>query len=123
MRYFAVLLFSLGVGGVVYALSMRASEDEPITVGFEPDEVAAPPAPPAPPGPQPNAVAADTAPQPDPGYAYLQVLVTRGPSWRERVQGLVGVMVLMVIGMALVAASIYVAGSLIDRTIQNFLGQ
>ena len=120
MRYFAVLLFSLGVGGVVYALSMRASEDEPITVGFEPDEAAAP-APPR--APRADGAAAGTAPQPDPGYAYLQVLVTRGPSWRERIQGLVGVMVLIVIGMALVAASIYAAGSVIDRTIQKFLGQ
>ena len=121
MRYFAVLLFSLGVGGVVYALSMRASEEEPITVGFEPDELAAPPTPPTALAPAIGETA-DTAPQPEPGYAYLQVLVTRGPSWRERLQGLVGVLVLLVVGMALVAGSIYAAGALIDRTIQKFLG-
>jgi hypothetical protein len=114
MRYLAVVLMSLGVGGLVYALSLRASEGEPLAVGFEPDERRAPP---------PDETAPSAAPDPDPGYAYLQVLVTGGPSWRERVQGLVGVLMLLVVGMALVAATFYTAGTLIDRTIQKFLSQ
>jgi hypothetical protein len=112
MRYFAVVLMSLGVGGLVYALSLRASEGEALAVGFEPDERRAPPL-------------DETTPSagPEPEYAYLQVLVTRGPSRRERLQGLVGVLVLLVVGMTLVAATFYTAGTLIDRTIQKFLSQ
>jgi hypothetical protein len=112
---------SLGVGGLVYALSLRASEDERVAVGFEPDDRPAPP----PPGAIPSAAtpSGDGEPEPEPGYAYLQVLVTRGPSLRERLQGLVGVLVLLVIGMALVAGTFYTAGTLIDRTIHKFLGQ
>jgi hypothetical protein len=114
MRYFAVVLMALGVGGLVYALSLRASEGEPLAVGFEPDDRRAPPLEEATPS---------AAIGPEPGYAYLQVLITREPSMRERLQGLVGVLVLLMVGMALVAATFYTAGTLIDRTIQKFLSQ
>lgn len=57
---------------------------------------------------------------PPPGYAYLQIS-TQGPSPRDRVQGLVGVIVLLGVGAAALAFALYELGHLINRTIEAFL--
>jgi hypothetical protein len=57
---------------------------------------------------------------PAPGYAYLQVS-TRGPELRERLQGVVGVIVLLGIGAAALAFALYELGHLINKTIEAFL--
>jgi hypothetical protein len=57
---------------------------------------------------------------PAPGYAYLQVS-TRGPELRERLQGLVGVIVLLGVGAAALAFALYELGHLINKTIEAFL--
>jgi hypothetical protein len=57
---------------------------------------------------------------PAPGYAYLQVS-TQGPELRERLQGLVGVIVLLGIGAAALAFALYELGHLINKTIEAFL--
>jgi hypothetical protein len=57
---------------------------------------------------------------PAPGYAYLQVS-TQGPGVRERLQGLVGVIVLLGVGAAALALALYELGHLINKTIEAFL--
>jgi hypothetical protein len=57
---------------------------------------------------------------PPPGYAYLQVS-TQGPELRDRLQGLVGVIVLLGVGAAALAFALYELGHLINRTIEAFL--
>ena len=57
---------------------------------------------------------------PAPGYAYLQVS-TRGPELRERLRGLVGVIVLLGIGAAALAFALYELGHLVNKTIEAFL--
>ena len=57
---------------------------------------------------------------PPPGYAYLQVS-TQGPALRDRLQGLVGVIVLLGVGAAALAFALYELGHLINRTIEAFL--
>jgi hypothetical protein len=57
---------------------------------------------------------------PPPGYAYLQVS-TQGPGLRDRLQGLVGVIVLLGVGAAALAFALYELGHLINRTIEAFL--
>ena len=115
MRYAVVFVLSIGVGWLVYALTMRAERSEPATVGFEP-----PPTPPEEPEAQPIGIGAEA---PEPGYTYLRVAVTGGPSIRERVQGLLGSLVLIVIGTIAVASAFYALGVLISRTIEKFLGE
>lgn len=110
MRYLVVMLFSLAVGAVVYVLSLRAEESEVVAIGFEP----------TPPHEGPPEA---TVEGPPPGYTYLQVAVTRGPSLRERVQGLVGSIVLVVVAAIVMAATVYAAGSLIGRVIEAFFEQ
>ncbi len=103
MRYVAVLVVSLTVGTLVYLLSLRAP-DEPSAVGFEPPD-------------EPAGVPAD----PPPGYTYLRVPVTRGPSLGERLQGLLGSLALVVMGAVALAASLWAVGVLIGRTIRSYL--
>ena len=55
-----------------------------------------------------------------PGYTYLRV-ATFGPSARERVQGLVGLIVLITVSAAVLALAVYQAGHVINQTIGHFL--
>jgi hypothetical protein len=57
---------------------------------------------------------------PAPGYAFLQVS-TRGPELRERLRGLVGVIVLLGVGAAALAFALYELGHLVNKTIEAFL--
>jgi len=57
---------------------------------------------------------------PPPGYAYLQVS-TQAPGLRERLQGVVGVIVLVGVGAAALAFALYEFGHLINETIESFL--
>jgi hypothetical protein len=105
MPYLVVLALSLLVGGAVYLATVRG-EREVSALGFggEGDE-----------GGEQGA-----APAAGPGYAYLRVS-TEGPSIRERLQGLIGVLVLVGIGAAALAFAIYQAGHFINLVIESFL--
>jgi hypothetical protein len=107
MPLLLVAVLSLLVGAVVYVGTVRR-EQAPSATGFgQPeDEVPAPP------------VAAEGVP--NPGYTYLQVS-TQGPGVRDRLQGIVGVIVLLGAGAAALAFVLYELGHLINRTIERFL--
>jgi hypothetical protein len=108
MPLLLVALLSLLVGAVVYLGTVRRVRT-PAATGFgEPEEDAAPS----------QAVAADGGP--NPGYTYLQVS-TQGPRIRDRLQGIVGVIVLLGVGAAALAFVLYELGHLINRTIERFL--
>lgn len=111
MGYVVVALLSLAVGAVVYVLSLRVVEDEVVAVGFEPE--------PSPAEPPPS----DGLAGPPPGYTYLQVAVTRGPSIRERLQGFVGSLALVAVAALGVAGTLYGIGVLVGRVIRSFIGQ
>lgn len=108
MRYLVVLLASLAVGAIVYVLSLRAEEREPAAVGFQP----APPEPEEP-----------TGGGPQPGYTYLQVPVTHGPSLEERIHGLLGSLALIAIAAVGLALSVYAIGALLGRLIRSYVGR
>lgn len=103
MAYLIVLTVSLLVGLGVYAATIRAGRERPVAVGFE--------------GSRPPASEIEG---PGAGYTYLRV-GTRGPSWQDRIQGFVGLVVLVVVGAAALAAGIYQLGHLINVTIERFL--
>lgn len=103
--YLFVAAVSLLVGVAVFVATLRGGRDEEPALGFGTE--AAPDA-----GPD----------DPGPGYAYLRVS-TRGPSWRDRLQGLVGLIVLLTAAAAALAFGIYQLGHLINQTIERFLEQ
>jgi hypothetical protein len=105
MAYLAVLALSLLVGGWVYAATVRAGRDGPAAVGFD--------------GRVP--VAADGIEGPGPGYTYLRV-ATRGPSWRDRIQGFMGLIILLIVSVAVLAFGIYQLGHLVVLTVERYLG-
>lgn len=109
MRYLVVMLLALVAGAVTYLVSMRMGEEEYVAIGFEPG----PPVPEEPSG----------APGPPPGYTYLQVALTDGPSMRERLQGLLGSLALIAVAMMAMAGAMYGAGVVIGRLIRSFLGE
>ena len=68
----------------------------------------------------PVIVTAATVPAPEPGYSYLRVSTGR-PSWRDRVAGIIGIAILLVVGSAAIAFGIYQLGSAINALVQRFL--
>jgi hypothetical protein len=144
VRYVFVLVLSLFSGGVVYFLTLRAGGNEQLAgLGFEtpsrprsPEETtpAVPETVPVPdathttgtlvsggevPGGDEDPAVAPTA-RAGPGYTYLRV-ATFGPSARERLQGLVGLIVLVTISAAVLALAVYQLGHVINQTIGHFL--
>jgi hypothetical protein len=110
MPYLVLLLVSLLVGVGAYVVTVR-SAGEDASLGFGDGEE------------DPTAGSDDRSSLPDdppPGYAYLQVS-TQGPALRDRLLGLVGLVVLVAISMAVLAFAIYEIGHLINRTIEAFL--
>jgi hypothetical protein len=106
MPIMIVAVLSVLVGCAVYVGTVRGQGAPPAT-GFgqtEPDE----------------AIEAIEPGAPAPGYAYLQVS-TQVPGLRERLQGLVGVIVLLGVGAAALAFALYELGHLINKTIEAFL--
>ncbi|HKN80466.1 MAG TPA: hypothetical protein VJZ98_03920 [Actinomycetota bacterium] len=106
MPFMIVAVLSVLVGCAVYLGTVRGQRTPP-AAGFgetEPEEALE--------GIEPGA--------PAPGYAYLQVS-TQGPELRERLQGLVGVIVLLGVGAAALAFALYELGHLINKTIEAFL--
>jgi hypothetical protein len=109
MPLLLVALLSLVVGAVVYVGTVRR-EQAPSATGFgEPGEEEVP---------DPQSVVAQG--RPTPGYTYLQVS-TQGPRVRDRLQGVVGVIVLLGVGAAALAFVLYEMGHFINRTIEHFL--
>lgn len=106
MPFMIVVLLSVLVGCAVYLGTVRGRGTPPAT-GFGETE------------PQ-EALEASEPGAPAPGYAYLQVS-TQGPRPRERLQGLVGVIVLLGVGAAALAFALYELGHLINKTIEAFL--
>jgi hypothetical protein len=106
MGYLIVLAVSLLVGGAVYAVTMRAGRAQPAAVGFH--------------GPSTADEDEAEAGGPGAGYAYLRVAV-RGPSWRDRITGLVGLLVLIAVATVVLAFGIYQLGHLVNVTIDRFL--
>jgi hypothetical protein len=109
MPYLLVLLVSLLVGVAAYLVTVRGSNaDTALGFGDDEEELATRPGDP----PRSN--------DPPPGFAYLQVS-TRGPALRDRLLGLIGLVLLVAISMAVLAFAIYEIGHLINRTIEAFL--
>ena len=107
MPYLLALGVSLLVGCAVYLATVRTETDVPaLGFGDEPADASA---------------SEGEAPSAGRGYAYLRVS-TEGPSLRDRLQGLVGTIVLVALGAAALAFAIYQGGHLINRLIESFLG-
>jgi hypothetical protein len=105
MGYLIVLGASVVVGVAVYGATVRAGRERPAAVGFD-------------------AAGEDGEPMrveaPGPGFTYLRVL-TRGPSWRDRIEGFIGLLVLLFVGATVLAFGIYQLGHLVNLTIERFL--
>jgi len=110
MPYLLVLLVSLLVGVGAYLVTVVRGSPADASLGFGDDEEELATRPGDPPGSN----------DPRPGYAYLQVS-TRGPALRDRLLGLIGLVLLIAISMAVLAFAIYEIGHLINRTIEAFL--
>ena len=123
MPLLLVALLSLLVGAVVYVGTLRREQAPPAT-GFgepEPEATATSGVGTQPIGTQPGGAQPGGAPGgPNPGYTYLQVS-TQGPRIRDRLQGIVGVIVLLGVGAAALAFVLYELGHFINNMIERFL--
>jgi hypothetical protein len=129
----AVIGISVGVGLVVYALSLRSGADEVLTLGNAPETVAPPRAERrrrsrrtlAPgfgsPPPRDTALAPPVAT--GEGPLYVPVLPASRTHWTTRVLGFVGLLVLVALAAAVLALTLYEVGHLVNQTIAKFLEQ
>lgn len=106
MPFLILSAVSLLIGSLVYLATVRGDQG-PETTGFGQGAV--------PEG-------GETAGGPGPGYAYLRVS-TEGPSISDRLQGIVGLVLLIVVSAAALAFAIYQAGHMINSTIESFVGR
>ena len=106
MPFVIVVVLSVVVGCAVYLGTVRTQVKPPAT-GFGDSE-------------SDGALESFEPAAPAPGYAYLQVS-TRGPELCERLQGVVGVILLLGIGAAALAFALYELGHVINKTIEAFL--
>jgi hypothetical protein len=130
----SIIGVAIGVGVVVYALSLR-TPDRAI------DADALPPAPGA--GRSPlawlrertakptgeelgfgaEAVPGGATSEPEPeSFVYVPVLAAGGPRWTTRLGGVVGLIAAVVIAAAALAIGIYQLGHLLNQMVQGFLG-
>ena len=121
MRYVFVSLLSLLVGGAVYAVTLLTGREEQLAgLGFVPEERGGG-------GTRPGEIGAETS-RPStgdvapagPGYTYLRVATT-STSLRQRIQGFVGLVVLIAVSSAVLALAVYQVGHLINQTIERFV--
>lgn len=133
MRYVFVLILSLATGGAVYFLTLRsAREEQPAGLGFGPHSpVRARPRAEVPVGASraetdvesqitTETIGSDPLRSAGPGYTYLRV-ATASPSSRERLQGFVGLVLLVAVSASVLALAVYEVGHVIDQTIQRFV--
>ena len=105
MAYLVVVGLSLLIGGGVYLATIRAGDESSATVGFE--------------GWETGTAAEGAVEGPGPGYTYLRV-TTRGPSWRDRLQGVIGLVILLFVATATLAYGMYQLGHVLNLTISRF---
>jgi len=123
MKYLLVFLVSLFAGGAVYILTVRtAPRESSVGLGFAPDALRRKHAGIAAGAESEAAEALDprSLEPPGAGFTYLRVL-TGAPTWRERVQGLLGVVILVIASSVLLAASVYELGHLVNSTLSHFV--
>lgn len=117
MGYVIVLLLSVAVGYGVYWLTLRTGGEEiaPGPEETEPADAAEP---------APERVPADDAPPVrtrSQETAYVPVSTAR-PSWQNRLQGALGLVIVVVVGAALLAFVLVQGFSLLGRLFSNAAG-
>jgi hypothetical protein len=121
MKYLLVFLVSLFAGGVVYALTLRtAPRESSFGLGFAPGALRRRSPVRASAEPETEAIDPVSLEPPGKGFTYLRVM-TGSPTWQERIQGLLGVVILVIASSVLLAASVYEVGHLVNSTISRFL--
>lgn len=95
-----VAAVSVLVGVIVYVGTVRRGEGEPSAMGF--GEVAT------------------AGAEPPPGTTYLRVS-TEQVALRDRLVGVIGLVLLLALGAAALAFGLYQAGHLVNQTIEAFL--
>jgi hypothetical protein len=136
MHPMAIIGIAVGVGLVVYAVSLWSGVDEVLSLGH-PQEAAAEPAErgrrrrkrrtDAGPGPEPPA-RDPTPPEavgraPGDSFAYVRVEPAERTPSTTRVAGFLGLLVIIAASAATLAAAIYEVGHLINQTIARYLGK
>jgi len=126
----AVIGIALGVGAIVYAVSLRGG-DETLTLD-RPQPAPTRPHSERRPRPErrgravgfelPTTPPTATAQEPSESFVYIPVLESSHVSWQRRLAGVVGLIVLVTAAAALLAGAVYEAGHVINDTIARFLG-
>ncbi len=134
MTPMAVIGISVGVGVVVYTLSLWYGTDEVLALGQAPDAVVGSradrrrrerrtPAPGFEPGADRAASTSPLASASDGGDVYVPLAQAAPTPWNTRVAGVVGLLALVVAAAAVLALTLYEAGHLVNQTIAKFLEQ
>jgi hypothetical protein len=130
MSSVAIIAISMGVGVLVWALSLWSGADEALALGHAPE------APsrwlgrrrgrPRAQGFEPIAPGAQAPPTLEPtarSFTYVPVLPAGRTSWTTRLAGFLGLLLLIVGAAAVLAATLYEAGHLINQAISKYLSK
>ncbi|MGZ4110388.1 MAG: hypothetical protein ACXVP7_11975 [Actinomycetota bacterium] len=128
----SIIGVALGVGVVVYALSLRSADEALGGDGLPPaptatrsplawfrERTARPTGEELGFGPEPAAVEGE--PQPE-SFVYVPVLASDGPHWQTRIGGAIGLLAVVIIAAIVVAFGFYQLGHALNQLVQGFLG-
>lgn len=128
----SIIGIALGVGVIVYALSLRGADESLITdqlspapgaprhrIGWPSDRADGPSGQDLGFGAEPLEVG---APDPEP-FVYVPVLAAPGTRWQTRIGGAVGLLALVTVSAIAVALGVYQVGHALNQTVQGFLGK
>jgi hypothetical protein len=125
----SIIAVSLGVGVVVYALSLRSS-DAPLD-GSAAHEAARRPLwswrRDRPSGQElgfgdETAPVRDEEPAPE-GFVYVPILASDAHGWRTRIGGVVGLLAMVAIGAVALALGAYQIGHVLNKVVEGFVGR
>lgn len=119
MTYVMVFVVALVSGALVYWLTLRAGRAEPFDLPIDSGGGFLPEAPTSPGGySYATSYAASVGSETDP-RTYLPISVDRR-SWQTRTVGVLGLVIAVTLAAALLAFSLYQAGSMVVRLITDF---
>jgi len=135
MHPMAIIGIAVGVGLIIYAVSLWSGADEVLALGHAPEATAEPAkrgrrrkrraraAPGSHPPAEDLAPGEAVARAPGDSFAYVRVESAERTPWTTRVAEFFGLLVIVASSAAILAAAIYEAGHLINQAIARYLAK
>jgi hypothetical protein len=132
----AIIGIAVGVGLLVYALSLRGGADEVLSVGHPQGAAPGPAkrrralrkrpsdeAPPTRPSTEDPTSEGPVGQAPGDSFTYLRIELPERTRWTRRVAGFLALLAIVVVSAATLAAAVYETGHLVNQAIEKYFAK